>query len=171
MVVAEQVTWSSVIEAKWAEFLANNPPTGAKVVENRRRHLIAFHRTVWPTIQEKLQRQHKIILPDDLEPHWLEPFRAAYWHHSTNLHGQVTWSLTGPIAADADSLAYYLKKGWKTRQPEQTSESSGHPIGPPAQEMAVEATVEEEERPKRTIKHRRRTHRRGRGVPIGGKTT
>lgn len=147
MVVEVALPWQSVLDKVTAERLANPALTdeGRDILERRlraqRRHVDWFHKQDWPGIQEKLQKLYRITLSDDMEPHWGEPWKAYYWHPSTDLRGRTTWALTGPISADAASIAHYMAKGWRTRAPEEYRQAvrvdSGRPITPPEPEQEM----------------------------------
>lgn len=127
MVVSEQVRWDAVLNDRTAEVLSKNPEL-AKLVRAQRRHVDVFHEMEWAGIQLRLWENFRIHLSDDDEPHWTEPWKAAYWKPSTDLRGNVTWLLTGPLSADATSIAHYLAKGWHTRLPVEEAEALEHSL-------------------------------------------
>ena len=116
MVAKTQVRWDAILKERTEALLAKRPEE-AKHLSAQRRHIEVFHQLEWPTVRDQLRREFRIELDEATEPHWLEPWRAAYWHPSTDLRGRVTWGLTGPLSADAASIAHYLSKGWLTREP------------------------------------------------------
>ena len=118
MVVSNQVRWDAVLNEETARELATHPDK-ERLLKARRRHVEVFHEQEWPAIQSRLRKDYGIDLSESQEPHWMEPWKASYWHPSTGLGNKgTTWSLTGPLSADAASLYRYLAKGWHTRQPE-----------------------------------------------------
>ena len=141
MVVESPVNWDAVLLEREQALLAKQPEQ-QRIVQARRRHVDFFHKTVWPEIREKLRREHRIELTENEEPHWIEPWKAAYWHPSTDLRDRTTWILTGPISADAASIDQYLAKGWRFRRPEPVPSPEVAPeihtplsaIGPPSKQ-------------------------------------
>ncbi len=118
MAVSELVRWDAVLNEVMARELATHPEK-ERLLKARRRHLDVFHEREWPAIQSRLRKDHGIDLPESEEPHWMEPWKASYWHPSTGFGNKgTTWSLTGPLSADAASIARYLAKGWHTRYQE-----------------------------------------------------
>ena len=117
MEVETKVPWDVALEERlereWEKY-----PNDGKRIRQERYHTRVFHERQWPDIQVELRERHQWVISDAEEPHWVEPWKASYWHKSVNLQGEVTWSRTQPLAADATSIARYLDKGMLLRSPE-----------------------------------------------------
>ena len=118
-----KVSWDTPLNEATAELLSRHPDR-ERWTKAVRRHVDVFHAREWPSIRERLRKEFRIEVGDNEEPHWMEPWKVAYWHPSTDLRGRTTWSLTMPIPADAASIAHYWAKGWRFRQPVQAVEAA-----------------------------------------------
>ena len=145
MVVSTSVPWDAILNERKAEELRKMPQS-ARRIEMERHHVRMFHQTVWPDIKIRLHTVHGIEIPDGEEPHWVEPWRAAYWQPTKGGDGSLTWELTGGISADAASIARYLGKGWKFRNPGAAVAQS---ITPPAEEEVPVYVSDKVKAPKR----------------------
>ena len=116
MEVETKVPWDVALEER-LEREGEKYPDDAKRIRQERYHTRVFHERQWPDIQVELRERHDRVVSNDEEPHWVEPWKASYWHKSVDLKGKVTWSMTLPLSADAASIARYLKKGMLLRAP------------------------------------------------------
>lgn len=116
VVVSTVLPWDAVLDSLCQQMLERDSRLAPRVREMRR-HVEEFHKSRWPQIQSALQKEQGIIIPDELEPHWTEAWKAAFWKPSTDLAGNTTWTLTGGLPADVSTITYNFNKGWKTRQP------------------------------------------------------
>ena len=118
-----------VLKTGWDTYVPN---------EATREHIDAFRAQEWDTIRRELLANYHIALPDDVEPHWVGPGRAVYWHQDTYLQrvektddeGKVYWEReeiispwnpsglpNGHEANNAGQIAHYLEKGFRLRPP------------------------------------------------------
>ena len=120
----------------WDSFLEDGQP---------RDHIEAFREVQWPNIRRELaQPPYEGSLPDGLEPHWVAPGTAIYWHRLIVLermprkdsdgniledkYGNVLferapvdhgWQPTGRLPADnGGQIAHYLGKDFLLRPPD-----------------------------------------------------
>ena len=122
--------WDSFIERGVPEYL-NGMDREARIDELRR-HIAQYRQENWRQIRHHLAVEYKLLVPEDLEPHWTEPGNAVYWEQ------QATWSRkdeqpkrggeweekvgdwvpTGPFPANnASQIAQRLEKGLRLRPP------------------------------------------------------
>lgn len=105
-----------------------------------RRHIDRFRETDWPNIRREYHsRKDAVRIPDGLEPLWVGPGKAVYWHRQDVLGKKVDaaqerWEPTGPLPANnASQLAHHLGKGFRLRPPTgvdvEASESAVPPEG------------------------------------------
>ena len=122
MVTAEQSERVEVFP--WDEFLA----AGARV------RVEAFRRTEWPSIGRDLGRVYHWILPDGLEPCWVEPGKAMLWQEQLvnrpvdggyEAFGQNDWQPVLRPANNATLIANDLRKGLLLRPPDQVIVEQG----------------------------------------------
>ncbi len=124
----------------WEHFLEKESPS-----ENVRRNIDVFRQSDWKSIKRQLVAEYRWNLPEGLEPHWVSPGKAVYWHQQVQRkrtfvndegdpipfttdnqdigHWEITWDdlgwePTSPLPANnASALAHYLNKGFRLRPP------------------------------------------------------
>ena len=129
------------LQLPWNYFLQKNDSSDTAIAM-----IDGWRRTEWKSIQRLLFQEYRWELPDGLEPHWVRPGKAVYWHDQlvrvrrfvdnksgnviphtvANLekgHWEADWNPvggvpTGPLPANnASQLAHYLNKGFRLRPP------------------------------------------------------
>jgi hypothetical protein len=117
MVVSDTVVaWDAPLNEKTLQILGKYPSRELHLKQERI-HVEAFHEQEWPNIRLRLRDIHDIHVTDEEEPHWMEPWKAAFWKPSEGLKGEVSWTLTSPLSADAVSISRYMEKGFRFRNP------------------------------------------------------
>lgn len=140
------------LKLPWDYFLERglepNPRLTAEQRQRRldglRRLVEGFRRTEWPNIRREVG-QYKVQaptgeyiywdIPEEMEPHWVEPGKAVYWQETVVRRGvtktdeeghayreleetSAGWGPTNPLPADnASQIARYLAKGLRLRPP------------------------------------------------------
>ncbi len=118
------------VQLPWDAFL----PKGTS--PNVRQHIERFRESEWPNIKRQLGQDFHRVIPDGLEPHWVEPGRAILWQQDivrqrkavTDADGRQTfvteevkspWRPIGMGVAcnTASAIASYLSKGFRLRPP------------------------------------------------------
>jgi desulfoferrodoxin (superoxide reductase-like protein) len=134
--------------------------------ETARESIEAFREMQWPNIRRELAAPpYEVTLPDGLEPHWMTPGHAIYWHNVFVLqrmerkdergdvlkdkHGNVLferlqvdhgWQPTSPLPANnGGQIAHYLGKGFLLRPPS----------GVDVEEFEVAVSIEDVQAPPR----------------------
>lgn len=110
--------------------------------EGSRLRVQGFRRAEWPNIRHDLGRVYKIVLPDGLEPCWVEPGKAMLWQEQiirrpvqVGVHtlpdgterpirelqdfGQGDWQPVLRPANNASLIAHDLQKGLRLRPVDQ----------------------------------------------------
>jgi len=84
----------------------------------------------WPQVKVDLARDFNIhIRLDPPKDQWGFARDLRYWHQSNG-----EWTLTNPLPADVDSIAYYLRKGFRLDRDGRSAEGNGLPPVPEAVE-------------------------------------
>lgn len=106
-----------------------------------------YRRAEWKNIWRELRQQYRWDVSVGLEPHWVAPAKAVYWHQRTTYKREFVsnsgeqpithtvsnlemghwarvkvsegeWIPTGPLPAYAGAIAHYLEKGFRLRPPQ-----------------------------------------------------
>jgi hypothetical protein len=126
------------LQLPWDHFFNEDPQAGVM-----RPHVQSFRTKEWGNIKRELLSRYNWLVPEENEPHWLSPGRAAYWQPQTLLkrgprldsNGNIIvdaqaqpvletvetvvgWSPTKAMPANnANQIAHYLNKGLRFRPP------------------------------------------------------
>jgi hypothetical protein len=128
------VTEEMDIQLPWHFFLEKEE-MAADALRNRHLHIEAFRRNAWSSIRRYLDQDYDLVVPDGLEPHWVDAGKAIYWQEqvtrqpieyqdsdgrTVRVMEEVSygWHPTKPLpASNASIMAHYLDKGLRLRPP------------------------------------------------------
>ena len=125
----KELPWDAYLSYEVDRARETAPDQRARLLEGFRRNIDGFRRNEWPAIQRELRTRFKVELDEALEPHWVQPGKAVYWHEQKQRYIQVQpdgarnwveesrgWFPTSPLPADnADKVYHYLAKGFRFR--------------------------------------------------------
>lgn len=158
--VAISLPWDAFLQRE-AERQGVPPERRELFLRDLRRHVDAFRQVEWPNILRSLGRDFRWEVPDGLEPHWVAPGKAIYWHRTTvrrveeivkdghptrrMVEVELGWQPTAPLPANNSSqIDHYTRKGFRLRPP-----SEGVEAALKSAALSVEAQPEPEVRTNR----------------------
>lgn len=118
----------SFLESYLTEVLGHKPD--APRLENAREHIDRFRKSDWKAI--KLELNERFGIDVKVEPHWVAPGKAVYWHRTSSVsrdwNDEATevvtsveladWEPSGALPArNASNIATYIQKGFALRPP------------------------------------------------------
>ena len=146
--MVEGVEGERVVTAEKSNTKANVLPWDHFLEEGNRSRVEGFRRVEWPNIRRDLGRAYNYILPDGLEPCWVEPGKAMLWQEQVvnravqvrvetlpngkeqpirelQSMGQGDWQPVLRPANNASLIAHDLQKGLLIRPPGQVVVEEG----------------------------------------------